>query len=214
MTKLTNAQINQAIELALAERKTRGFPETIDLQIMLRDFNTDKEKKFNSTVLLNHPVRRQMKICVVGNIGHVDQAKALGIDTQTLDEVNIFAKDAKLVKKWARKYDMILVSDALKLKFIKLVGKQVNSVGQQPSFVLENENIEGKLKELLQTVRFRIKKGPWLATAIACDSLSVDEIRQNVLRAVNFLVSLLPKGWQNIRSLNIKSTMGAPSKLL
>jgi large subunit ribosomal protein L10Ae len=214
MTKLTNAQINQAIELALAERKTRGFPETIDLQIMLRDFNTDKEKKFNSTVLLNHPVRRQMKICVVGNIGHVDQAKALGIDTQTLDEVNIFAKDAKLVKKWARKYDMILVSDALKLKFIKLVGKQVNSVGQQPSFVLENENIESKLKELLQTVRFRIKKGPWLATAIACDSLSVDEIRQNVLRAVNFLVSLLPKGWQNIRSLNIKSTMGAPSKLL
>ena len=181
---------------------------------MLRDFNTDKEKKFNSTVLLNHPVRRQMKICVVGNIGHVDQAKALGIDTQTLDEVNIFAKDAKLVKKWARKYDMILVSDALKLKFIKLVGKQVNSVGQQPSFVLENENIESKLKELLQTVRFRIKKGPWLATAIACDSLSVDEIRQNVLRAVNFLVSLLPKGWQNIRSLNIKSTMGAPSKLL
>lgn len=118
-----------------------------------------------------------------------------------------------MVKKWARKYDVILVSDSLKLKFIKMVGKQVNSVGQQPSFILENENVESKVQELLKTVRFRIKKGPWLATAIATDNLSVDEIRQNILRSINFLISLLPKGWQNIKSLTVKTTMGQPSKL-
>ena len=213
MTKLTNAQINNSVEQALKERKQRQFGESIELQIMLRDFNTDKEKKFNSTVLLNHQVRRVLKLCVVGTIGHVEQAKALGIDTQTIDEINIFAKDSKFVKKWARKYDTLLVSDSLKLKFIKLVGKQVNSVGQQPSFILENETVEMKQKELLQTVRFRIKNGAWLATAVGVDTLSVEEIRQNILRAVNFLVSLLPKGWQNIRSLTVKSTMGSPSKL-
>lgn len=213
MTKLTNVQINTSVEQALKERKERGFPETIELQIMLRDFNADKEKKFNSTVVLNHQVKRQIKICVIGTIGHIDQAKSLKIDTMNIDEVNLFAKDNKQVKKWARKYDVILISDSLKLKFIKMVGKQVNQVGQQPVFILENETVENKVQELLKTVRFRIKKGPWLATAIACDNLSVDEIRQNILRAVNFLVSLLPKGWQNIRSLTVKSTMGAPAKL-
>jgi len=34
------------------------------------------------------------------------------------------------------------------------------------------------------------------------------------LQAVNFLVSLLKKNWQNIKSLNIKSTMGQPQLLL
>lgn len=162
---------------------------------MLRDFNPDKEKKFNSTVVLNHPVKRNLSVCMIGTIGHVEQAKNMGIDTQTLDEINVFAKEAKLVKKWARRYDVLLVSESLKLKFIKLVGKQVNSVGQQPSFIAENETVESKMVELKRTVRFRIKKGPWLATAIAQDNLTQDEMRQNILRSINFLISLLPKGW-------------------
>lgn len=47
-----------------------------------------------------------------------------------LDDVNRFAKEAKQVKKWARKYDILLVSESLKLKFTKLVGKMVNTVGR------------------------------------------------------------------------------------
>ena len=171
MSKLPNVQINNAIELALKERKAREFPETIELQAMLRDYNPDKEKKFNSTVILNHPIKRNLKICLVGTIGHIEQAKALNIDAKDIDELNIISKENKMVKKWARKYDVLLVSDTLKLKFIKMVGKQVNSVGQQPSFILENENVEAKVQELLKTVRFRIKKGAWLATAIATDNL-------------------------------------------
>jgi large subunit ribosomal protein L10Ae len=213
MSKLSNAQINNSIVQALQERKQREFAETVELQIMLRDYNPDKEKKFNSTVVLNHPVKKNLAICMIGTIGHIDQAKVLGIDSISLEEINVFAKEAKQVKKWARKYDVLLVSESLKLKFIKLVGKQVNSVGQQPSFIQENESLESKVVELKRTVRFRIKKGPWLATAIAQDNLSQDEIRQNILRSINFLISLLPKGWQNVRSLTIKTTMGTPSKL-
>ncbi len=72
MSKLPNVQINNAIELALKERKAREFAETLELQIMLRDYNPDKEKKFNSTVLLNHPIKRNIKICVIGTINHID----------------------------------------------------------------------------------------------------------------------------------------------
>ena len=90
---------------------------------MLKDFNPDKEKKFNSTVVLNHPVKRTPNVCVIGTIGHVEQAKAMGVDAHSLEEINVFAKEAKLVKKWARRYDVLLVSESLKLRFIKLVGK-------------------------------------------------------------------------------------------
>lgn len=82
---------------------------------------------------------------MVGTIGHLDQAKKLNIDFKDMDELNILAKEMKLVKKWARKYDVILVSDSLKLRFIKLIGKSLNSVGKQPSFILENETLENKI---------------------------------------------------------------------
>jgi len=35
----------------------------------------------------------------------------------------------------------------------------------------------------------------------------------NIQMAVNFLVSLLKKNWQNVRSLYIKTTMGPPFRL-
>ena len=162
---------------------------------MLRDFNVDKEKKFNSSLVLHYPVARKINICVVGIIDHVDQAKALGLETLTMDDVNKFGKDVTQVKKWARKYDMLLISDSLKLKFTKLVGKAVNNVNRQPIFILENEKVEAKLEELQKTIRFKIKKGPWLATAVGLDNQTPEEVRQNMLRAINYLISLLPKGW-------------------
>lgn len=80
-------------------------------------------------------------------------------------------------------------------------------------FINDSESVESKMAELYKTIRFRIKKGPWMATAIGLEDQTPEELRQNLLRSVNFLVSLLPKGWQNIGSLTIKTTMGKPVKL-
>lgn len=135
------------------------------------------------------------------------------MDASNLDDISKFAKDAKQVKKWARKYDVLLVSESLKLKFTKAIGKMVNVVGRQPVFINDSETVDSKMQELLKTIRFRIKKGPWLATAIGLEEQTPEELRQNLLRSVNFLISLLPKGWQNIGSLTIKTTMGKPVKL-
>jgi len=54
-----------------------------------------------------------------------------------------------------------------------------------------------------------------LCMGVACGNVSMphDQLRTNVVLTINFLVSLLKKGWQNIRSLNIKSTMGAAQRI-
>ena len=43
--------------------------------------------------------------------------------------------------------------------------------------------------------------------------MTEEELAQNVHLAMNFLVSLLKKHWQNVRSLHIKSTMGKVQRL-
>ena len=52
-----------------------------------------------------------------------------------------------------------------------------------------------------------------LAVAIGHVDMSEDDLYANTLLAVNFLVSLLKKNWQNVRALYVKSTMGRPQRL-
>jgi len=43
--------------------------------------------------------------------------------------------------------------------------------------------------------------------------MTPDQLLQNIVLAINFLVSLLKKNWQNVRSLYIKSSMGKPFRI-
>lgn len=43
--------------------------------------------------------------------------------------------------------------------------------------------------------------------------MTEDELLGNIMLSINFLVSLLKKNWQNVKSLFIKSTMGKPQRL-
>jgi len=43
--------------------------------------------------------------------------------------------------------------------------------------------------------------------------MSSEEILANTMLAINFLISLLKKHWQNVKSLNLKSSMGKPQRL-
>lgn len=52
-----------------------------------------------------------------------------------------------------------------------------------------------------------------LSVAVGHVDMTPDELAQNVHLSINFLVSLLKKHWQNVRSLHMKSTMGPPQRL-
>ena len=58
-----------------------------------------------------------------------------------------------------------------------------------------------------------MKKVLCLGCAIGNVDMTEDQIRQNLTLAINYLVSLLKKGWNNIKSLNIRTTMGKPVKI-
>ncbi len=52
-----------------------------------------------------------------------------------------------------------------------------------------------------------------MAVAIGHVQMTEDELVSNIHLAINFLVSLLKKNWQNVRALYVKSTMGKPQQL-
>lgn len=52
-----------------------------------------------------------------------------------------------------------------------------------------------------------------MGVAVGHVNMTEDELVANIMLAVNFLVSLLKKNWQNVKSLHIKSTMGKAHRL-
>ena len=63
------------------------------------------------------------------------------------------------------------------------------------------------------TVKYQLKKVLCLGVAVGHIGQNDRELYVNIQMATNFLVSLLKKNWQNVKSLNIKSTMGPPFRL-
>jgi len=49
-----------------------------------------------------------------------------------------------------------------------------------------------------------------MAVTVGDVSMTKEELRLNIIVAINFLVSLLKKGWLNLKSVYLKSTMGKP----
>ena len=122
-------------------------------------------------------------------------------------------KDKKKVKQLAKKYDAFLASDSLIKQIPRLLGPGLNKAGKFPVLLGQTDDIKSKVQELKNTIKFQLKKVLCLGNAVGNVGMSDDQLFQNLMLSINFLVSLLKKGWQNIGSLNVKSTMGRPHRL-
>lgn len=70
-----------------------------------------------------------------------------------------------------------------------------------------------KANKIKSTIKFQLKKVLCLAVAVGNIGMTEDELIGNVVLGVNFFVSLLKNGWQNVGSLTIKATISPPSRL-
>merc|ERR1711893_118814 len=195
------------------ETKKRKFAETVDLQIGLKNYDPQKDKRFSGTVKLKHVPRPKFKVCLLGDQQHCDQAKSLGLDCMSADDLKKLNKDKKKVKKLAKSFDAFIASDTLIKQIPRLLGPGLNKAGKFPTLVTHNDDLRQKVDDLKATIKFQMKKVLCLSVAVGNVAMSEDELVQNVHLAMNFLVSLLKKHWQNVKSLHIKSTMGPVQRL-
>merc|ERR1711887_374252 len=193
--------------------KKRKFNETVDLQIGLKNYDPSKDKRFSGTVKLKHVPRQKFKVCLLGDQQHCDEAKSVGIDCMSAEDLKKLNKDKKKVKKLAKKYDAFMASESLIKQIPRLLGPGLNKAGKFPSLLTHADDIEAKINDLKSTIKFQMKKVLCLNVAVGNTTMTEDELVYNIHLAVNFLVSLLKKHWQNVRSLYIKSTMGPAQRL-
>ena len=94
-----------------------------------------------------------MKICILADQAHIDQAKTIGLDFMSVDDLKKLNKDKKEIKKLAKKYDAFLASEALIKQIPRLLGPGLSKAGKFPSPVTHNDVLEDKVNELKATIK-------------------------------------------------------------
>ena len=215
-SKLTNAMVLEGVQNLRTQIKPRKFRETIELQIGLKDYDPQKDKRFVGSVRLPNVPRPSLKICLIADAKHAEEAKKnnLDIDVKSLDELKTFNKEKKLVKRWAKQYALLLASDTVLKKVPVVVGPILTRINRFPTVVSHKESLAQKIVDTRASVKFQLKKVTCMATAVGHVEMADDELKSNIMMALNFLASLLKKGWHNIKTIYIKSTMSPSVKLL
>ena len=187
--------------------------ESLNLQITLKNYDPQRDKRFSGTFKLPVIPRPLSQVCILGNQKHCEKAEQIGVDKMTVDDLKKFNKNKKLIKKFAKKYDNFLASASLIKQIPRILGPGLTKAGKFPTLLDENENVQDKVDTAKATIKFQMKKVMCMSLAVANVEMSPADICLNVQLAVNFLVSLLKKNWQNIKVLYIKSSMGPPFQI-
>ncbi|CAH9110386.1 unnamed protein product [Cuscuta epithymum] len=215
MSKLQSDAVREAISQIMGDskEKNRKFTETIELQIGLKNYDPQKDKRFSGSVKLPHVPRPKMKVCMLGDAQHVEEAEKISMEYMDVESLKKLNKNKKLVKKLAKKYHAFLASEAVIKQIPRLLGPGLNKAGKFPTLVTHQESLENKVNEIKATVKFQLKKVLCMGVAVGNVGMEEKQVFQNVQMSVNFLVSLLKKNWQNVRCLYLKTTMGKPVRV-
>jgi len=154
-------------------------------------------------------------VCILGDAKHLEDAKALNVPSMSENDMKKLNKNKKLVKKLARSYDAFYASTSLIRKIPRLLGPGLNKAGKFPSVLGPSDDINEKVNLVKSSVKFQLKSKKTLCIGVPIGNVkqTPEQIAANVTLAVNFLVSLLPKNWQNIKRMYLKSTMGPVQRI-
>ena len=195
------------------EGKKRKFLETVELQVTLKGYNPAKDKRINGSFTLPFKTRAQTKVCVLANALHVGICQEENIPFKSEADLKKFNKNKKQVKKMAKQFHAFLASDTLIKLIPRLLGPWLNRAGKFPARLETDDDIQAKVEEIEKTVKFQMKKVLCMNTPIGTVDMDAEELNRNINLAINFLVSLCKKGWQNVKAIYIKSTMG-PAQMI
>ena len=170
-----------------ATEKKREFMETIELQIGLKNYDPQKDKRFAGNIKLPHIPRPKLRICILGDAFHCEKAAGLGLDFKNADGLKAFNKNKKLIKKFAKKYQVFLASESLIKQIPRLLGPGLNKAGKFPTVVLPSEDLSSKVDEMKAMVKFQLKKVLCLNVAVGHCAMTEQQLvtppRQTRVRA-------------------------------
>jgi len=196
-----NENILQVIKELREKSKKRSFPQSFDLIINLREFDTKKpENKITEDIILPHGRGVEANVIVFS-----DSLKDVGCDVLNSSNVEKFIKNKREGRKLVKSTDFFLSEPKLMPLVGKALGAYLGPKGKMPKLLV------GDTKKMVdgykRSVRVRIKDAPVVQCLVGKESMKDEMIVENIEAVLEHLKSKMPKGKHNFDKIFLKMTM-------
>jgi len=208
-------KIIEALKKARAEAPQRGFEQSIDLTVNLRELDMRRpENRVNLRVQLPHGAgSRKVLVFASGDLAlRARRAGADGIIEPP--ELQEMAKDKKAAKRRLKGFDVFIAEAPLMPTVGRVVGPILGPRGKMPTPVPPQASIDSIIDRERRSIVLRSRDRPLLHCIVGKEGMEDEEVAENVETVFSNLAGALKRGMGNIRSAYLKLTMGPAVKIL
>lgn len=204
----------EGIRVLREQAKKRKFSQSVDLVISLRGMDLKRpENRLNLEYTLPAGRGKELSVGVFAD-SLAAEAKAKGADVVIeKGEIAGLAKNKKKLKAVAKQVDWFYGEVTLMAEIGKSLGAVLGPRGKVPKPLPPKVDVGLFIKKARRTVKIVVKETPVLAVGIGNEAMTDEDLLKNLEGVVGFVRERLPKGINNVRSLNVKLTMGPPVRL-
>jgi len=207
--------IKSALKEARERSKKRNFNQSVELIINLRDVDVKKpENRIQETVELPYAIDKKVGVCVFADGDMALRARRAGADL-VLESADIegLMNDKKRQREIAKSINSFIAAAPLMPLIGRVFGPILGPRGKMPTPVPPTANIEELIERHRRIVRLRARDQPVIHCRVGTESMSDDEIAENIQTVIRRIVRRLRRGIKNIESIYVKLTMGPAVKV-
>ena len=204
-----------AVKEVKGKATERKFSQSIDLAINLQNVDMKKpEGRIQERIELPHSVGKEMKVCVIATGEMAMKAKNAGASLVIeRAELEGLVADKKKQKDIAKKYDLFIAEAPMMPLVGKSLGASLGPRGKMPTPVAPNDDIEEQIKKHQNIVFVRMRGQPVIQCRVGGESMTDEEIAENVQAIVRRIEGKLKRGIKNFRTVYLKTSMGNSIKV-
>ena len=212
---LDKKTITSAVKEAKAKSGGKKFSQTVDMILNIQEIDMKApEGKIQEMVELPHATGKPNKICVIASGELALKARKANADNVVeRSDLDNLAGKKKDLRKLAEDYD-IFISEA---PLMALVGRTLGPVlgprGKMPIPVSPSVDITSLMAKHRKTVLVRMRNQPIIQVSVGSESMSEEELFDNIQAILKVLEVKLKRGLKNIKMVFIKTSMGEPVKV-
>ncbi|MEE8402146.1 MAG: 50S ribosomal protein L1 [Candidatus Hydrothermarchaeaceae archaeon] len=206
--------VAKAVKEVREKSKKRKFAQSIDLTINLKELDMKKpENRIDEELALPHGPGKAMKVGVLAEGELALQSKDVADIIIKKDELQKLAKNKKNAKKVANDIDFFVAQ----VDLMPLIGKSLGPIlgprGKMPKPVPANAPVKPIIERLKKTVRIKTRDQPVIKVVAGIEDMDDKKLAENIDAIIKFVERKLERGKDNMKSVYLKTTMGASVKL-
>lgn len=189
----------------LRKEKKRKFDQSVDLIINLKNFDVRREA-LNTFIFIPHGSKKKLAAFFT--------KRSDLIDTIT-EEDYVKYKELKDMKKLSKKYDGFLAVAPVMGKVATKFGRVFGPANKMPSPLAgivpkeDDAMVKAMIEKMEKSVRIKNKEAS-LKMSVGKESMSDEDLSENIDVAIKELTKKLPRGRDNIKDVLVKFTMTKP----